>query len=337
MHGSLLPAVLALLFAACGNPASGGRDTGVSFTTPAQYREMVLATPNAVSTVTITGDATYYSNSDNANNKGVFIVDRTVTLSPFKIAKYETTYELWYEVNQWAESNGYTFATKGGEGHNGTNGAAPSSTGTAKTEPVTWISWRDAIVWCNAYSEMDGKEPVYYTDKGYGKVLRTSTNDPETTEADQAVMKPGANGYRLPTEAQWEYAARGGGAPSTTGTFVYRYAGSDTVGDVAWCYDNSSALGIGHADYGTHPAGEKTANGLGLYDMSGNVWEWCWDRYGDVGTGTATDPEGAASGGGRAVRGGCWNSSGSACAVSFRYSSAPSYRDRDLGFRVSCL
>jgi hypothetical protein len=127
-----------------------------------------------------------------------------VTLSPFYIAKHETTYELWYEVYQWATSidrgvNKYTFANKVREGHNGTDGDAPTEAG--KNEPVTYISWRDAIVWCNAYSEMSGKGPVYYTDSGYGMVLRVSTDAFGTnTAADKAVMKARANGYRLPVE-----------------------------------------------------------------------------------------------------------------------------------------
>jgi formylglycine-generating enzyme required for sulfatase activity len=269
------------------------------------YQDMVQ-----VASRTITGEAAYGS--------GAFPAGRTVSLSAFKIAKYETTYELWYTVKQWAADKGYSFANAGREGNDGTDEAAPTS---AKFEPVTMISWRDAIVWCNAYSQMSGKQPVYYYNSA---VIQDSTN---ATACDNAVMDTAKNGYRLPTEAEWEYAARGGGTPSTSGSFVYTHAGSNTVDDVAW-YGNTGGS--------THKVGGKIANTLGLYDMSGNVWEWCWDWLGSIGTGTVTDPTGPTSGTFRVHRGGSWYDYVSECAVASRYRNTPDSRGLHVGFRVVC-
>jgi formylglycine-generating enzyme required for sulfatase activity len=188
---------------------------------------------------------------------------------------------------------------------------------------------------------MDGKDPVYYTDNTYTTVLRASTNTTGTaTPADNAVMKPGTDGYRLPTEAQGEYAARGGGTPAPIDPFVYKWAGTNDenlLTNYAWYKYNSHDVENSAPDYGTNPVGGKTANTLGLYDMSGNVWEWCWDWHGAIdATETVTDPTGPAPDTDRVRRGGCWNTVASYCAVSYRAYGRSNGGFNDLGFRVSC-
>ncbi|GHU99826.1 hypothetical protein FACS189483_09500 [Spirochaetia bacterium] len=261
------------------------------------------------------------------NTGGPFINASTanVTVSAFKMGETEVTYELWYAVKEWAKTNkGYSFANEGREGHNGTVGAVPTS---AKQEPVTWVSWRDTVVWCNAYSEAKGLTPYYYLE-GTGdftdgtKVLResdTSTITAGNGKAEKAVSNASANGFRLPTEAQWEYAARGG-VPSTGTPWTLTYAGTNTagrntgeLGDYAW-YNAYS----GNA---SHAVKTKAANSAGLYDMSGNVWEWCWDIY---------------SANSRVLRGGSWKYEAASCVVSNRNYASPGFRGDDTGFRVVC-
>ena len=136
--------------------------------------------------------------------------------------------------------------------------------------------------------------------------------------------------FRLPTEAEWEYAARGGNKSQ-----VYKYAGSNTIGDVAWYIDNCYALGSSNPDYGTHPVATKAPNELDLYDMSGNVWEWCQDWYGSYSSSAQTNPTGSVSGSNRVRRGGSWVCLARYCRVSRRQQDAPTIADDHLGFRLA--
>ena len=129
--------------------------------------------------------------------------------------------------------------------------------------------------------------------------------------------------FRLPTEAEWEYAARGGKNKNS-----YKYSGSNDLADVAWYGDNSSSE--------THDVGQKSPNSLGLYDMSGNVWEWCYDWYGAYPSSSQINPKGPSSGSYRVLRGGCWNGDARYCRVSIRNFNTPSNRSSSYGFRL-CL
>ena len=265
------------------------------------------------------------------------------TISAFKMARYEVTYDLWYEVHIWALSNGYNFANPGKEGNDGTAGAATTAD---KYEPVTTINWRDAIVWCNAYSEMSDYSPVYYTDAAYTVPLKTSTDNappPNTTAGseDNPYVNWSANGYRLPTEGEWQYAASNkgatpwnygsGGTGAYTGTNSTDYA---LFNPIAW-YGNSTTNPDGNT-VKTQDVGTKTENELVIHDMSGNVWEWCWDWY-ETYPGTETDYLGPSSGSTstRVIRGSSWYNDASSLQLGFRAGGYPGGQDNDIGFRLA--
>ena len=165
-----------------------------------------------------------------------------------------------------------------------------------------------------------GSNPSHFTGDSQLPVENVSWNDCQTFI--QTLNELTGMSFRLPTEAEWEFAARGGN--SSQG---YKYAGSNTVGDVAWYYSNSSSK--------THPVATKSPNELGLYDMSGNVWEWCQDWYGSYSSSAQTDPVGPSSGSNRVLRGGSWNSLARYCRVAYRNSTTPSDRYFSLGLRLA--
>ena len=173
-----------------------------------------------------------------------------------------------------------------------------------------------------------GYNPSYYQGDLQRPVEMVSWNDCQAFLL-QLNDLTGEN-FRLPTEAEWEYAARGGQLSESN-----KYAGSQFVDDVAWYWYNIPSQTYGTEGYGTQPVATKEPNELGLYDMSGNVWEWCQDWYGDYSFFVLTDPTGPTSGTFRTFRGGSWSRSALSCRVSYRNYNYPSTKDDTMGLRLA--
>jgi len=234
-----------------------------------------------------------------------------VYVSAFYMDTNLVSYALWQQVYQWATNHGYGFDNAG--------------SGKAASHPVQSIDWYDCVKWCNARSEMEGRTPAYYTDASNTAVYRSGDIDLDSASVNWSA------GYRLPTEAEWEKAARGG-------LSGYRFPWGDTID---WSHANYEAesgfdptFDDGVIPY-TSPVGYFAPNGYGLYDMAGNVWEWCWDWYGTYPAGGVTDPQGPGAGSYRVFRGGSWQNYAWFSRSAYRGANAdPVVSVNYLGFRV---
>ena len=241
-----------------------------------------------------------------------------VYVSAFYMARTPVTYAEWKEVYDWAVANGYSFDNPGQRGA-GLSGLALPDTPVNNRHPVTRVSWYDVVKWCNAKSEREGLTPVYHTDDTRTSVYRQGRHDVTIAQVDWI-----ANGYRLPTEAEWEKAARGG---LVGARWPWGDAGIDDT----------------RANYGrnvnsTTPVGSYAANGYGLHDMAGNVYEWNWDRFSGTWysqpAASEADTRGPVSGSLRVFRGGSWSSDPEYSRVANRDGIRPFLEWNGGGFRL---
>jgi formylglycine-generating enzyme required for sulfatase activity len=232
----------------------------------------------------------------------------SLTVNPFHIDKYELSKAMWGLVRDWGSTRGYT--------------DLPVGNGKAANHPVVGLNWHDCVKWCNANSQREGREPVYYTDAAYTQVYKVG-------EVDAIFVKASANGRRLPTAIEWEYAARGGAADARFpwGGNTIQHAVANYNSSDVYAYDTSATRGP-HPFYAvdaephTAPMDAFTGNGYGLHNMAGNAWEWCFDWHPDY---VNTQ---------RVLRGGGWESAALNCRVGRNVNWSPVNRYKSVGFRT---
>jgi formylglycine-generating enzyme len=296
----------------------GHSSTEFTVAVPMFYRVVMATTQPPVGMVWIdAGDV-------ELGQVGIATPVHTNFISGFWIDATEVTKAQWDDVANWAATNGYDITA--GDGSGKTN-----------NHPVHAVTWYEAVKWCNARSQKEGLKPCYAIDPIFFNIYKTGEQN-----ISNAWVNWSANGYRLPTEAEWEKAARGGrqrrlfpwGGDTIQHTRANYFAATNS-----YAYDTSLTQDY-HPNYlaggfpGTSHVGSFPANGYGLHDMAGNVWEWCWDWHGPYVAGYASDPRGPASGEDRVLRGGSWFNDASHARVAARFYFNPGFEDAGVtGFR----
>ena len=269
---------------------------------------------------------TVYPRGD-VDQNGVVNIKDVVTLIDYLLT------ETW--PNDTVEPTDVTFTMVAVEGGTFSMGAT-SEQGLGANDwerPVHYVTLSDfsigqTEVTQELWQAVMGSNPSYYTSDSQLPVERVSWNSCQDF-IEQLNQLTGET-FRLPTEAEWEFAARGGNKSQK-----YRYSGSSNIQDVAWFWNSIPSQQIGTPGYGTQPVATKAPNELGLYDMSGNVWEWCQDWYGNYSSDDQINPTGPSWGSFRIFRGGSWSRSSESCRVAYRNYTYPSTSDDTMGFRLA--